>query len=250
IDILGGIPVYLDNNSVISSEKFSRKYGENSMSGEEVADYLKIADKNTPKEYVERLGRQESVLLTFYDNLPSVKQAIRKEWLSFLFGLIETNLAAEELYTLYDYVTSNHFIFSISELPGEPAEHPKSKKKFLQIKEDTAKTAFSRFEKNITSDYFLDGETARVEVLNGTDVTGLAKRVKSILNDKRFKVLSTDNGWLNNQKNTIVIDRSGNAEYSYRIAEALGSKKIRHNIKKESGLDATVLVGEDFEINP
>ena len=86
--------------------------------------------------------------------------------------------------------------------------------------------------------------------MNGTEINGLAKRVKSALNEKRIKVLSTDNAWSLDHENTVIIDRSGNPEYAYKIAEVLGTKNIKHIIDKEVGLDTTILLGEDFEIKP
>lgn len=247
IDVLGGLLFYFDNKFA-ESAKFQWSAGEEILSGEGIHEFLKLKGK-TPLDYVERINRQLSIGLTLYDRFQENKE-FPKEWLKFFFSRIQTDLSPNELFALYEFFVSNHIIFSTSELPGELQTDKKNKETFLFVKEDTAKISFRNFEKNMLGDYFLDGEKARTEVLNATEVKGLARRVKSILNDKRFKVLSVENAWITNQKNSTVIDRSGNTEYSYKIAEILNSKKVRHLIRKELGLDTTVIVGEDFEIKP
>ena len=44
---------------------------------------------------------------------------------------------------------------------------------------------------------------------------------------KKNQSLSTDNAWTLNQANTIIIDRSGNPEYSYKIDRNTGIKKYK-----------------------
>ncbi|MBE7411240.1 MAG: LytR C-terminal domain-containing protein [Leptospiraceae bacterium] len=247
VDIMGGISFYFDDKP-IPSTLFLWEKGEENLSGEAVSEYLKLKDQS-PLHYVDRMNKQLSMMLTVYDRLSKSKD-LPKEWIKSFFLRVKTDLSPLELFSLYDFFVSSHIIFSTSELPGELMTDKKTKEPFLFVKEDTAKISFTNFEKNMRSDYFLDGEKARTEVLNATDVPGLARRVKSILNDKRLKVLSVENAWITNQKKTIVIDRSGNTEYSYKIAETLNSKKVVHLIRKELGLDTTVIVGEDFEIKP
>ena len=214
----------------------------------EIHEFLGMRGK-TPSDYVDRMSRQLSVILTVYDKFQMNKE-FSKEWLNFFFSKLKTDITLIEFYGLFEFFTSNHIVFSTSELPGEPQIATKSKEPYLLVKEDTAKISFRNFEKNLLSDYFLDGEKARTEVLNATEVKGLARRVKSILNDKKIKVLSVENAWVSSQKKSLVIDRSGNTEYSYKIAEILNSKQVKHIIRKELGLDTTVIVGEDFEIKP
>jgi hypothetical protein len=167
-------------------------------------------------------------------------------------SFFETDLIAEEFISIFSYLQENRLILYVSEMPAEPITvlDGKVKKVQLKVKEEVASIAYSKFESDLKSEDFADGEFARTEILNGTEINGLAKQVKSLLNEKRIKVLATDNAWTLNQANTIIIDRSGNPEYSYKIAEILGIKNIKHIIDKEVGLDTTIILGEDFEIKP
>jgi hypothetical protein len=127
-----------------------------------------------------------------------------------------------------------------------------SDKKILKllIHDENANFGFSKLAAYLSSGDYNIGDLARTEVLNSTEKNGLAKSVKSILNENSIKVLSVGNGWNTKENKTIIIDRSGSSEYSYKIARLLGIKNVHHLINKEIGLDTTVLLGEDFEIKP
>jgi hypothetical protein len=253
IDILGGLPVYFDPGLIRkNSDNYQRQVGEYNLSGEEISDFLKLRNPENPTDYLERLYSQETVVLILYDKIKKVQKNIKKEWLQLFASFFDTDLLPEEFVSIFQYIQEGHLILYISEMPAEPITiiDGKVKRIQLKVKEEVASIAYSKFESDLRSEDFADGEFARTEILNGTEVNGLAKRVKSLLNEKRIKVLSTDNGWILNQENTIIIDRSGNPEYAYKIADILGTKNIKHIIDKEVGLDTTIILGEDFEIKP
>ena len=120
----------------------------------------------------------------------------------------------------------------------------------LIIHEENANFGFSKVASYLSSGDYNIGDLARTEVLNSTETNGLAKSVKSILNENSIKVLSVGNGWNSSENKSIIIDRSGSTEYSYKIAKLLGIKSVYHLINKDFGLDTTVILGEDFEIKP
>lgn len=253
IDIIGGLPVYFDPMLIKkTSDNYQRRVGEYILSGEELGDFLKLKNPDNPTDYLERLWSQETVALILYDRILGIQKSIKKEWIVLFASFFETDLLAEEFISIFSYLQENRLILYVSEMPAEPITvlDGKAKKVQLKVKEEVASIAYSKFESDLKSEDFADGEFARTEILNGTEINGLAKQVKSLLNEKRIKVLSTDNAWTLNQANTIIIDRSGNPEYSYKIADILGIKNIKHIIDKEVGLDTTIILGEDFEIKP
>ncbi|MCP5495520.1 MAG: LytR C-terminal domain-containing protein [Leptospiraceae bacterium] len=247
IDILGGLEMYFDPYTFQSSVEYKRKIGEYLMSGHEVFDVMKLKNKNDPLDYINRLNIQESVVFTIFDNLIKNQKKMRKEWIEFITTLMDTNLTTIEIFSIYKYLLANHIIFMVSELPGKLTVFPGSEQPVLFIEKELAKTAFEKFESDLLDEEFPYEEIAKIEILNGTAVPGLAKKVKSFLNVKRFNVLSVSNAWTQNQKVSMVINRSGNSEYTYKIAEVLGIKKVHHIISKESGMDTTILLGENFE---
>lgn len=246
IDVLGGLNMYFDPYSYQASLEYKRNIGEYLLFGHEVVDAMTLKDSNEPIEYINRLNIQQSVLFYLYDYLQKNQDTFRKEWLAFFSTLFDTDLSIEELTSIYNFILENHFIFMISEVPGDLILD--KEKSVLLIDKETAKKSFERFEADLLDEEFPYEGIAKIEVLNGTHIQGLARRVKSFLNVKRFNVLSASNAWSQNQKISRVINRSGNSEYAYKISEILGIKKVHHVITKENGMDTTILLGENFEL--
>jgi polyisoprenyl-teichoic acid--peptidoglycan teichoic acid transferase len=249
IDLFEGLPFYLDTFSAYPSDNYKRNSGLYTFSGEELNDYTNFIKRDDPLSYVNRINTQESLALSFYDRIKE-KTEIRKEWFEVLNKKMDTNLNGQDLYSLYSYIKNNHIIFSVSEMPGELILDSDKKILKLLIHDENANFGFSKLAAYLSSGDYNIGDLARTEVLNSTEKNGLAKSVKSILNENSIKVLSVGNGWNTKENKTIIIDRSGSSEYSYKIARLLGIKNVHHLINKEIGLDTTVLLGEDFEIKP
>ncbi|TGL79081.1 LCP family protein [Leptospira yasudae] len=247
VDLLGGLSVYTDNKTVRNSTEYNRDPGVYTMSGQDVYDYTVKMDKKETLDYLERISRQESVVLTLYETLSQKKEFLTTPLLVFAHGLIESDLSKEDFVSLVKFINSRRIQFGIAELPGEPANDPKTKKLFLKTDIARARVAFRKFSKDMNSDVFADAEFARTEVLNGTEVAGLAKDVRGILSDKRIKVLAADNAWKKGFPKTVVIDRSGNTAIMDRISTVLEKAEVHHVLRKDLGLDATVVVGSDYE---
>jgi hypothetical protein len=248
IDLAGGLPVYFEPKTVPESPVYKREgKGIRILDGEEAVDFLTSIPGKDALDYVHRLERQESALLSFYHSIVDKKETLRRPWLQFAFQLLKTGLEEQEFYSLVDFLLSEQISFGVSELPGELMGVPKTNEFVLKVRSDTSKIAYKKFEADILSEFFTDTERARTEVLNGTEINGLAKRGKSALNDKRVKVLSVENSWSADFTETIVLDRSGNTQISGKVAEALGSVPRYFALRKELGLDVTTILGADFE---
>lgn len=248
IDLAGGLPTYFEPKTNVTSSKYNNRptNGFYNLDGEDAYDYLtKVSDMDA-LAYVYRLERQESAFLSFYNHIKVNKDTIKKPWIHFFASLLDTNMSQEEAVGLLEFLIEEELHFGVSELPGEIQSAGKKNDFALQIKRDTAKIAFKKFEADLLSEFFADTERSRVEVLNGTTINGLAKRGKSILNERRIKVLSVENAWSDDFKESIVLNRSGNSKISTKVAEAIQTEKVFFSIRKELGLDATVVLGDNF----
>lgn len=91
-----------------------------------------------------------------------------------------------------------------------------------------------------------EAERVRVEVLNTTDVRGLARRATFALRAAGFDVVrfgSDDGG---PRDSTLVLDRSGHREWAERVARALGGARVESRPDSSRFLDVTVLLGADW----
>lgn len=86
------------------------------------------------------------------------------------------------------------------------------------------------------------GVRIRVEVLNATRVRGLARRATMHLRDRGFDVVSVGTS-RETRDTTVVLDRSGHADWAALVARALGGARVEQAPDSSRYLDVTVLVG-------
>jgi hypothetical protein len=90
-----------------------------------------------------------------------------------------------------------------------------------------------------------DRDRVRVEVLNATDIRGLARRATQLLRDQGFDVLEVGTAG-RQMDSTLVLDRSGHPEWARRVAEALGGARVESRPDSSRYLDVTVLLGRSW----
>ncbi|MFP4010661.1 MAG: LCP family protein [Spirochaetaceae bacterium] len=87
-----------------------------------------------------------------------------------------------------------------------------------------------------------------IELLNGTSVSGLARRTRELYAGYGFDVVSVDNADSEDVEHTRVIDRSGNIDVARRVANIIGATRIDSEpLSEESTIDVTVILGQDFD---
>ncbi len=89
------------------------------------------------------------------------------------------------------------------------------------------------------------GVRIKVEVLNASGVRGLARRATFALRDAGFDVVryANDTG---RRDSTVVLDRSGNANWARLVVRALGHGRVEARPDSSRYLDVTVLLGTDW----
>lgn len=89
------------------------------------------------------------------------------------------------------------------------------------------------------------GVRIRVQVLNGTNVRGLARRATLMLRDRGFDVVETGNAD-STYEQTLVLDRSGHPEWAARVGRAMGGARVEARPDSSRYLDVTVLIGRSW----
>jgi hypothetical protein len=96
-----------------------------------------------------------------------------------------------------------------------------------------------------TVDRVLWGKGLSVAVLNGTEVSGLAARTATLLEERGCEVVEVGNADRSSET-TIVIDHRGRAERAERVASWLGCGVISVDPDGEKAADVTVILGRDM----
>ena len=93
------------------------------------------------------------------------------------------------------------------------------------------------------------GVRVRVEVLNASEVRGLARRATMRLRDLGYDVVGSGNAPAP-RDSTLVLVRSGNLEWGERVARAMGGARVEARPDTSRYLDVSVLVGRDWRPPP
>ncbi len=90
-----------------------------------------------------------------------------------------------------------------------------------------------------------DSVRIKIEVLNATNIRGLARRGTFHLRDLGFDVVSSGNS-TEKLDSTVVIIRSGRPEWAELAAKALGGARIQTRPDTSRYLDLTILLGASW----
>ncbi|MCL4500071.1 MAG: LCP family protein [Chloroflexi bacterium] len=91
-----------------------------------------------------------------------------------------------------------------------------------------------------------DQENPKVEVLNGSGISGVARKVADELAKAGFKVTKTDNAPRSDYSECYIITRKGKTEPVQRIAQLLNCNDIREEAAAAGSADVTVVVGRSY----
>jgi hypothetical protein len=93
------------------------------------------------------------------------------------------------------------------------------------------------------------GVRIKVQVLNGTDISGLASAATRYLRDRGFDVVESGNS-ATRTDSTRVLNRSGNGDWAELVARALGVPGSVTEIDSGRFVDVTVVLGRDWSPPP
>lgn len=86
----------------------------------------------------------------------------------------------------------------------------------------------------------------RVEVLNGTNVRGLARRASLYLRDLGFDVVRFDQDSTAERTTTLVLDRTAHPDWARMLSAALEGSRVEVRPDTSRYVDITVLLGSDW----
>jgi hypothetical protein len=97
-------------------------------------------------------------------------------------------------------------------------------------------------------DYKSNEKIIQIDVLNGCGTSGIAVKFTEFLRVRGFDVLEMGNYKSFDVQETLVIDRTGDIENAYKVAQALGinKKNVIKQISPDSYLDCSVVIGKDY----
>jgi len=104
-----------------------------------------------------------------------------------------------------------------------------------------------RIAHELFSDPYLQKENARLELLNGTETSGLAKEVSDMLISYGYNVVNLDKAPKTYEETTLYDYSNGKYQYTVKfLTERYNAKVITQPTSSKSGIDLTLVVGENY----
>ena len=85
----------------------------------------------------------------------------------------------------------------------------------------------------------------RVEIINATKTSGLARRATRVLRDRGFDVVKYSTSGTT-QDSTLVLDRTNHLEWAELVGKALGGARVATRPDTSSYVDVTVVLGGNW----
>ncbi|KHO62722.1 transcriptional attenuator, LytR family [Thermoanaerobacter sp. YS13] len=253
IDILGGVEVYVpfdmkyDDNSADPPLHIDLKKGWQVLNGEKAMEFVRYR-YGYPDADLGRIRAQHQFLEAIFKKLtqPSILPKLPSLAIT-ITKYVKTDLTASEITEYsYQFIKNKPFTVNTFTLPGEPGykdgvsyffadstKIPEMVAKFLGKKNLLSNTSTGEENKNI-----------RVEILNGTNIEGLASKYAEILKRQGFDVVRIGNVIGTTFFSSHVYART-NEEKAKKVANALSILSVEKDISHDSPVDVTVILGND-----
>lgn len=256
VDLLDGLQLFIANPVDIKSDEnvFLLPSGSVNLDGAKIGTYLRFSLEGESDS--EKIDRNQKFLKSFLSKLAARKDYLSHDELSrFLSERISTNM---------DKKVFNTFLNYIDILDTDRLQY----NKVLGVKRvvDNQELLFPHYDErllkemvNQIGDYLVNtrssseqGVAFSVEILNGTNITGLASKTSQVLKSFGYKVsrfgnaIRTDG---NEYEHTVVLDRKGNPDAARGLAELIKCEKWHSEADEalDDTIDITIILGKDFD---
>jgi len=253
IDHLGGIDVFITNeiNDSIDGVRYLFPPGSVKLDGAKALSYVKY--KPAEELIAQRTEREHRVIQSLLRSIgDSGNRLVSSEVFPYIRVLFDSNLDDRSLSTLIETLSeidSERIVFQ--EIIGDQRILKDRNVLFPFYDGNLIKETVQRTNKALARTDVLgdDAKPIRVEILNGTNLSGLAARTAQLYKSFGFQIAAIANAELNDYSRTIVLDRSGNPEFAKQVAKLIRCEQVHSQIdeNRDETVDVTVILGRDFD---
>ena len=213
VDLLGGVEVFIPNPVSInnSDDYVLLPSGSVVLDGDKVLSLMKYSQPHESwLEKTERLHRLHQSLLNKFSEDYSFFE--KKSVKSYLFNLIETNLSRNgfsALLTVLSSIDVERMIFQNA--LGKAQKVDGRGLLFPFFDGELIRETISQIKQTLASEESYSDEDIfpALEILNGTKVSGLARRAAALFQSYGYDVLRIDNAEREDYQKTTIVERRG-----------------------------------------
>lgn len=262
IDEVGGIKVEVDkalydplfpDEDMKGYNTFSVKAGTQTMNGETALKYAR--SRQTSSDF-DRAARQQKVIEGLREKLLNKGYLSNPKNLLNLVKIasdhVRTDFSQDELVALAELARDIDFSKTVSKVLTNGADgelvSDSSSGTYVLLPKDGDWSAIKRIAHEIFTDPDLKKEDAKIEVVNGSVISGQAKKLADTLKSYNYSVVSIINGD-KTQKTAINDYSNGKKPITLAFLEkrlGVTAKKVASSTNSED-IDISIIIGEDYQ---
>ena len=263
VDAVGGVDIYVEKSisdpyfpapDMKGYQPFYLKAGYHHMDGELALKYVR--SRETTSDF-DRSKRQQQFLSALFDKTTSLGILTNAKKVTSIINILGNHLKTdlsfwevERLINLAKEIGSDKVVTKVldSSSDGLLTAQGGASGYYLVPKSGNFKE-IQRFVHEFLTEPYLEKETARIEIQNGTSKTGLAQEVTNLLKSYGYQVAKTADAPKIYQKSTIYDYTNGQKPITLSfLKKRLNIKEVKTQTQEMGGkIDLLVILGQDFK---
>ncbi|MBN2401654.1 MAG: LytR C-terminal domain-containing protein [Spirochaetes bacterium] len=233
IDMIEGLDLYVLEEINIHGIRFGLNY----FDGDRINEYINSVEENS---IFKKYDRIQNILLTLFYNKKKYEKYCNIEFISEILKTIRTNFLSQEMVSLGKLLYQKESDLSCTILPGFI-----DRDGFYVIDDITYKIYRNDFLKRLIVDSDTE-QPVKVQILNGTDIAGLARKVRYKFVMQGFNVVEFGTASFQTFEKTVIINRRGEIGPVKRVSELIGVDNIHHIVDSGQLTNVLVILGNDL----
>ena len=254
VDLVGGLELFISNpvNLDMNGKKVLLPSGSILLDGDKIRDFLTYEEKM--EEEGEKIRRKQKFFQALFKKIgdPATENFLMMgDSFQLLKEYLKTNLGSRALQSYITEHSKLNLLSGIHRVLGSQrsVDDVEGEVLFPYNEGNLIKVTIKQIVEAITRDdsEYDESLTITLEILNGTNIDGLAKRTKALFENYGFDVVSYRNADNDKYLDTVVLDRKGNISMAEKIAEVIKCDKIHTRIEPDINVDVTLILGKNFD---
>ena len=252
VDLLGGVELFIPNpiESVTPERTTLLPSGSVVLDGDKARDFVAFQDPFESE--IDGAGRRQRFLQALLKRMGESEILLSRSGFAAFRDLVVTNLSSRALESFIrelkrldtDRLVFQRVLGSTRIVDGQELMFPHFEGQLL-------KEIMKQTLESLASQAPLGHEelVVAVEVLNGTNVTALARRAANVFQSFGYEIVVVGNADNQDYLKTVVLDRKGRLESAQRIAELIRCERVYTRMEEGADpmADVTVILGRDFD---
>lgn len=257
VDLLGGVETFIPNpvDTTIDGEAVLLPSGSFVLDGSKALSYLRHGDPSETES--ERISRGQSFIRSLLDSFGATHQRLSVPEVTRAFSReVDTDFSLKGLVSFFEAMQRLDVENMVQlRLRGTSRQVDDQTLLFPHSEGRLFRETLVQTINSLKSDNQLSEEDLRigVEILNGTEITGLASRTSQLYQSFGYEVVGVGNAEEIYEK-TIIIDKLGNQTASRRLADVIRCRNITLQTAAtefvdqiDMNADIVIILGKDFD---